>query len=49
MGFSFENYIHPSAIISRYVKWGEGKNILDGVIIESGVEIEDGNIFLQVY
>ena len=44
MGFSFANYIHPSAIVSKDVKLGEGNNVLDGVIIESGVEMGDGNI-----
>lgn len=44
MGYSFENYIHPSAIVSRDAILGEGNNILDGVIIESGVEMGDGNI-----
>ena len=42
MGYSFENYIHPSAIVSRDAILGEGNNILDGVIIESGVEMGDG-------
>ncbi|MEE1305134.1 MAG: acetyltransferase [Agathobacter sp.] len=44
MGFSFENYIHPSAIVSKDVNLGQGNNILEGVIIESGVDMGDCNI-----
>lgn len=44
LGFKFQNFIHPTAIISSDVKIGEANNILDGVILESGVKLEDGNL-----
>ncbi|MBO4901210.1 MAG: hypothetical protein J5518_00255 [Lachnospiraceae bacterium] len=44
MGYHFENYIHPTAIISDDVIIGTANNILDGVILESGVVIGDCNL-----
>lgn len=44
-GYSFGNYIHPTAIVVKNVKMGEGNNILEGVILESGVEIGNANLF----
>ena len=44
-GYHFENYIHPSAIISPDARLGEGNNILEGVIIEVGCAIGDANLF----
>lgn len=44
MGFSFENYIHPTAILCEDIQIGEGNNILEGVILESGVEMGDCNL-----
>lgn len=45
MGYRFENYIHPTAIISPDVMLGEGNNILEGVIVEVGVTIGNANLF----
>lgn len=44
-GYHFENYIHPSAMISPDAYLGEGNNILEGVIIEVGCAIGDANLF----
>lgn len=44
MGFNFTNFIHPTAIVSKDVVMGIGNCILDGVIVESGVELSDANI-----
>lgn len=44
-GYHFENYIHPTAIISPDAKIGEGNNILEGVIVEAGVTIGNANLF----
>lgn len=44
-GYHFQNYIHPSAIISPDIKMGEGNNILEGVIMEVGVSIGNTNLF----
>ena len=44
-GYHFENYIHPSAIISPDACLGEGNNILEGVIIEVGCSIGNANLF----
>ncbi len=44
MGYHFENYIHPTAIIENNVIMGEGNNIFEGVIIQEGVKIGDGNL-----
>ncbi len=43
-GYHFENYIHPTAVIASNVQIGEGNNILEGVILESGVIIKDANL-----
>ncbi len=43
-GYSFDNYIHPSAIIAPDVVLGEGNNILEGVIVEPGVVIGNANL-----
>lgn len=44
LGYDFFNYIHPTAIIERNVKMGEGNNILEGVILEEGVSVGDANL-----
>lgn len=44
LGYSFYNYIHPTAIIEQNVILGEGNNILEGVIIEESVKIGDANL-----
>lgn len=43
-GFSFDNYIHPTAIIEKNVVIGEANNIFEGVIIQEGVKIGNGNL-----
>ena len=45
-GYTFANFIHPTAIIASNVRIGEGNNILEGVIIEESVCIGDANLFL---
>lgn len=44
MGYTFDNYIHPTAIIEKNVVIGEGNNIFEGVIIQEGVEIGNANL-----
>ena len=44
MGYSFYNYIHPTAIIDGDVVLGEANNIFEGVIIQEGVKIGDANL-----
>lgn len=44
MGYHFENYIHPTAIIGKSVIMGEGNNIFEGVVIQEGVKMGDGNL-----
>lgn len=44
-GYRFENFIHPTAIISEDVVLGEGNNILEGVILEAGVIAGNANLF----
>ena len=44
MGYTFENYIHPTAIIGNDVILGEGNNIFEGVIVQQGVKIGDANL-----
>ena len=43
-GYDFVNYIHPTAIIEKDVVIGEGNNIFEGVIIQSGVRIGNANL-----
>ena len=38
-GFNFVTIIHPSAIIARDVKLGEGAQLMAGAIVQPGVEI----------
>lgn len=45
MGYTFENYIHPTAFISEDVILGEGNNILEGVYIQMGCKIGNANLF----
>ncbi len=44
-GYTFENYIHPTAFISEDVILGEGNNILEGVYIQMGCQIGNANLF----
>lgn len=44
LGYSFYNYIHPTAIIEKNAIVGEGNNILEGVIIEESVKIGNANL-----
>lgn len=44
MGYTFENYIHPTAIIEKDVVIGKGNNIFEGVIIQAGTRIGDANL-----
>ncbi len=44
MGYDFENYIHPTAIIENNVIMGEGNNIFEGVIIQEGVKLGNANL-----
>jgi sugar O-acyltransferase (sialic acid O-acetyltransferase NeuD family) len=44
LGFTFINVIHPSAIISKTVKLGEGVTIFPGVVINTDVVIGNNTI-----
>ena len=44
MGYCFDNYIHPTSIVDKSVKMGEGNNIFEGVIIQESVMIGDANL-----
>ncbi len=44
LGYIFENYIHPTAIVDEHTIMGEGNNIFEGVIIQEGVRIGDANL-----
>ena len=44
LGYSFENYIHPTAIIENNVILGEGNNIFEGVIIQDSTVIGNVNL-----
>lgn len=44
MGYTFLNFIHPSAIISKRTNIGEGNIILEGVICEMDTSIGDANL-----
>lgn len=43
-GYVFQNFVHPSAIVSPDLNIGEGNIILEGTIIESGVSIGNANL-----
>lgn len=43
-GYHFINYIHPTAIIEKNVRLGEGNNILEGVILEESVQLGNANL-----
>lgn len=45
LGYELENIIHPSAVISKKIKIGNGNIILPLVSIEKGVEIGNCNVF----
>lgn len=45
MGYSFANYIHPTAILPENLIIGEGNIILENVLVEIGVQIGDANLF----
>lgn len=47
LGYTFANYIHSTAVISKDVIIGEGNNILDGVVIGIGTEIGNANLFFS--
>jgi sugar O-acyltransferase (sialic acid O-acetyltransferase NeuD family) len=44
LGFSFQNVIHPSAVIATDVNWGEGAQVMAGAVIQSGCTISDNTI-----
>lgn len=46
-GYSFINYIHPTAIVDSKLSIGSGNIILEGVIIGKYVQIGDANLFFQ--
>lgn len=45
MGFTFLNYIHPTAVVHPFARLGEGNVFLENVIVEAGCEIGAGNLF----
>lgn len=44
LGYSFSNYVHPSAIIGPEVEIGEANNIFDGAILQACVSIGNANL-----
>ncbi len=44
MGFHFASIVHPSAVIARHVQFGEGYQIMAGVVIQPGVQCGDNII-----
>lgn len=46
-GYIFDNYIHPTAIVSTDVSMGEGNSILAGAIIGSGSVLGNGNLIFE--
>lgn len=47
MGYTFANFIHPSATISPDLVIGQGNVILEGVIIEPNVSIGNANLIFS--
>lgn len=47
MGYSFYNYVHPSAIIDKSVEMGEGNLIFENVVIQKYSRIGSGNLFFS--
>lgn len=45
MGFSVASYIHPTALIARGTKLGEGNIFLERSLVQPYVTIGDGNLF----
>ena len=41
LGFTILNLQHPSAIVSRFCKWGQGVTVMAGAIINPGVTLGD--------
>lgn len=39
IGFLFPNIVHPGAIVSRYINWGEGNYIAPGAVVNAGVRL----------
>ncbi len=46
-GYSFENYIHPSAQINPEVNLGEGNVIFENVVVQKNTIIGDANLFFS--
>ena len=44
LGFSFQNIIHPSAIVSKSAKLGEGVVIFPGAVLNTEVEVGNNSI-----
>ena len=44
LGFIFRNVIHPSSVIASDVSFGEGVQVMAGVVIQSGCTIGDNTI-----
>lgn len=44
LGFSFISIVHPSAVVSKIVKLGEGINIMAGCVIQAGTKIKHNTI-----
>lgn len=45
MGYTFDNYVHPTAVIAKDMVIGEGNVFLEGVICETGCSIGNANFF----
>ncbi len=47
MGYDFYTYIHPTAVIDKSVKMGEGNIVFENVVIQKGAMIGVGNLFFS--
>ncbi len=47
MGYSFENYIHPTSHIDKDAEIGEGNVFFENVVIQKNTKIGNGNLFFS--
>lgn len=46
-GYSFSNYVHPSALIDRSVQFGEGNIVFENVVMQKHAKVGDCNLFFS--